>query len=235
MDMQRLFLGMLVSLALAATPAVADTPAGMTEISVAGNGQVALAPDVANVGANVETNAPNASDAVGQNNARYDRIVAALEKAGVARSDITLSSYNVNYNPKPRVIPPTPGGERYGYTVSREFNVKVRDIGKAGRVADACTSSGATSINGVTFGLADPSVPRAEASRKAVDDARTNAETLASAAHLHIVSIKSMELGGGAVNPQPMMRMAVANAPTQFDQSNVNVSVSVTVTFLAQP
>jgi hypothetical protein len=37
------------------------------------------------------------------------------------------------------------------------------------------------------------------------------------------------------MNPQPLMRMAAANAPTQFDQSNVNVSVSVSVTFLAQP
>jgi hypothetical protein len=169
------------------------------------------------------------------NNAAYDRIVAALEKAGVARTDVTLSSYNVNYNPKPHVLPPNAGGERYGYTASREFNVKVRDIAKAGRVADACTSSGATSINGVTFGLADSSGPRAEATRKAVDDARTNAEALAAAAHLRIVSIKSVELQGSGVNPQPLMRMAAANAPTQFDQSNVNVAVSVSVTFLAQP
>ncbi len=232
--MKRLVLGMLLSLAMAA-PAIADTPAGMTEISVSGNGAIALPPDVANVNANVETNAPNAADAVGKNNATYDRIVAALEKTGVARSDITLSSYNVNYNPKPRVLPPTAGGERYGYTVSREFNVKVRDIGKAGRVADACSGSGATSINGVTFGLADTAGPRAEATKKAVADARANAEALAAAAHLRIVSIKSVELQGGGVNPQPLMRVAAANAPTQFDQSNVNVSVSVSVTFLAQP
>ncbi|MGA8534770.1 MAG: SIMPL domain-containing protein [Candidatus Tumulicola sp.] len=233
--MKCLVAGLLAAVALAAAPALADTPAGMTEISVSGSGSVALPPDVANVNANVENNAPNAADAVGQNNATYDRIVAALQKAGVARSDITLSSYNVNYNPRPHVLPPNPGGERYGYTVSREFNVKVRDIGSAGRVADACTGSGATSINGVTFGLADPSAARVEATRKAVDDARANAEALAAAAHLRIVSIKSVELGGGAVNPQPMMRMAAANAPTQFDQSNVNVSVSVSVTFLAQP
>jgi hypothetical protein len=234
--MKRLVLGLLVSLALAAAPAMADTPPGMTEISVSGNGSVALQPDVANVSANVATNAPDAAGAVGRNNAKYDQIVAALEKVGIARSDVTLSSYTVNYNPKPHVLPPAPTGEQYGYTVSRSFNVKVRDIGKAGPVADACTSSGATSIDGVSFGLADPSVPRAEATRKAVADARVNAEALASAAHLRIVSIKSVQLdNSGSVAPQPVMRMAVANAPTQFDQSNVNVSVSVSVTFLAQP
>ncbi|HEU5479159.1 MAG TPA: SIMPL domain-containing protein, partial [Candidatus Tumulicola sp.] len=130
-----------------------------------------------------------------------------------------------------------PDGERYGYTVSRGFNVKVRDIAKAGRVADACTSSGATSLNGVTFGLADSTAARNSATKKAVDDARTYAEALAAAAHLRIVGIEKIDLGGGGmVAPAPLMRMAAnAATPTQFDQSNVSVSVSVTVTFLAEP
>jgi uncharacterized protein YggE len=236
--MKRTFLTILVAFSLAAVPALAaDTAAGTTEISVSGHGSVTLPPDMATVNASVETNAANANDAVAHNNATYDRIVAALQKAGIERTDITLSYYNVNYNPKPSIMPPRPDGERYGYTVARGFDVKVRDIGKAGRVADACTSSGATAINGVSFGLADSSGPRAQATRKAVDDARGNADALAAAAHLHIVSIKSIDLGGGGtVAPQPMMRMAAANAaPTQFDQSNVNVSISVSVTFLAQP
>ncbi|MEO6836433.1 MAG: SIMPL domain-containing protein [Candidatus Tumulicola sp.] len=236
--MSRIFLIFLVALSVATAPAVAaDQPAGTAAISVSGTGSVALPPDMATVSANVETTAANANEAVASNNARYDRIVAALEKVGIARGDVTLSYYSVNYNPKPQVMPPNPSGERYGYTVSRGFDVKVRDIGKAGRVADACTSSGATSINGVNFGLADSSGPRAQAIKKAVDDARTTAAALAAAANLRIVSIKSIDLGGGGVvSPQPMMRMAAANAsPTQFDQSNVNVSISVNVTFLAQP
>lgn len=226
---------LLAVLALAAAPALADTPAGTTEIRVSGTGSVTLQPDVANVTAAIETNAPNAGDAVSRNNTLYDRVVAALEKTGVARSDVTLVGYNVNYNPKPHVVPVNPDGERYGYTVSRTFNVKVRDIGKTGRVADACTSSGATSISDVSFGLANPDAARSEATRKAVADARANADALAAASNLRIVAIKTVELGGGSVAPQPMMRMAAASAPTQFDQSNVSVTVSVSATFLAQP
>lgn len=236
--MKRTVLALLVALSVAAAPARAVDPfEGKTEIRVSGNGSVTLPPDVANVSATVETNAPNAGDAVSHNNAIYDRIVAALERIGIARNDITLSYYNVSYNPKPHVLPPHPDGERYGYTVSRGFSVKVREIAKAGRASDACTSAGATSIDGVSFGLADSSVARAAATRKAVDDARANADALAAAAHLHIVAIKSIDLGGGGtVAPVPMMRMAAANAaPTQFDQSNVNVTVSVTVTYAAGP
>ncbi len=152
------------------------------------------------------------------------------------RGDVSLAYYNVSYNPRPRSAPPSPG-ERYGYTVSRNFSVKVRDIGKAGAVSDACTAAGATSINGVSFGLADPTAARSQATIKAVADARSNAEALAQAAGLHVTSIKSIELNGGPQpGPVPMMRMAAApNPATEFDTSNVNVTVSVSLVFLAGP
>jgi uncharacterized protein YggE len=190
---------------------------------------------MATVNAVVETNAENANDAISKNNAIYDRVVASLTKVGIERGDITLSYYNVSYNPRPAAAPPNPG-ERYGYTVSRSFSVKVREIGAAGRVSDACIAAGATGINGVSFGLANPNGARSQAIAKAVADARTNADALASAAALRIVSMKSVELTGAETpGPVPLGAMARVNAPTQFDQSNVNVTVSVSVVFLAEP
>jgi uncharacterized protein len=205
-----------------------------TEITASGTGSVSLQPDVATLDATVETNAANADDAISQNSARYDRIVAALTNIGIARADIALTYYNVSYNPRPQTPSPN-SDDRYGYTVSRSFSVKVRKIGSAGRVSDASIGAGATAINGVSFGLADPSEARAQATRKAVAEARANAEALAAAAGLRIVSIKSLELSG-APGPVPLMRVAAGpSPPTQFDQSNVNVTVSVSVVFLAEP
>jgi uncharacterized protein YggE len=233
--MKRTFICLLAALAVA-TSAASAAQSGTTEITASGTGSVTLAPDMATVDAGIETNAANANDAISQNNAIYERVVAALEKLGIARADVALAYYNVNYNPPPRAAQPN-SGERYGYTVSRNFTVKVRQIGKAGAVSDACTSAGATAINGVSFGLADSAAARGQATVKAVADARANAEALVQAAGLRIVAIKSMELGGaGPPGPVPMMRMAAApNPPTQFDQSNVNVTVSVSMVFLAEP
>lgn len=132
-------------------------------------------------------------------------------------------------------MPPNPSGDRYGYTVSRNFSVKVRKIASAGRVSDACMGAGATAINGVSFGLSNPATARGEATRRAVEEARANAQALAAAAELHITTIKSIELGAGVSGPVPMMKAAALNAPTEFDQSNVNVTVTVTVVFLATP
>jgi uncharacterized protein len=233
--MTRNLLSLLVAFGLATAPAVAAQPAA-TEISASGTGTISLQPNMATVNAAVETNSQNANDAVSQNNSVYDRVVAALVSLGVARGDISLAYYNVSYNPKPTALPPNPG-ERYGYTVSRSFLVKVRDIGRAGRVVDTCTSSGATAINGVSFGLSDPNPARSQAIARAVADAHANADALAKAAHLRIVSIKSIELGAAPSPPVPMTRTLAAapNPPTEFDESNVSVTASVNVVFLAEP
>lgn len=231
--MKRTLISLLAAFSLT-TAGAGAAQAGDTEITASGTGTVALAPDVAMVNAAVETNAETAGEAISQNNARYDRIVSALAKLGIARSDVTLAYYNVNYNPRPAVSP-SDSGERYGYTVTRSFSVKVRRIGSAGSVSDACIAAGATGINGVSFGLADSRAARAEAIAKAVAEARTNAEALARAASLRIVGMKSVQLtNSDLTGPMPVV-MARASAPTQFDQSNVNVTLSVVVVFLAKP
>lgn len=229
--MKRAFICLLATFAIAtAAPAAAST----TEITASGTGTVSLPPDQATVNASLETNANNAEAAIAQNNTTYDRIVSALSKIGVARNDVTLSYYNVNYNPRPSGAAAS-GSERYGYTVSRSFAVVVRSIGKAGSVSDACLGAGATAINGVSFGLSNPAVARGQATNEAVAQARENAEALARAASLRIVGIKSIELGG-APGPVPMFRAVETAAPaTQLDQSNVNVTVSVSAVFLAEP
>ncbi len=232
--MKRTFLCLLGAFALATGGAFAD-PTG-TQITAGGTGSVSMPPDVATVTAAVETSSQNAGDAISQNNAAYNRVVTALEKSGVTRDDIALAYYNVSYNPPPQVTPPNPTGERYGYTVSRNFSVKVRQIGDAGRVSDACMSSGATAINGVSFGLSNPAVARERATANAVAAARANAEAIARAAALRIVGIKSIAVINEPFGPVPLMRAAaVPSAPTQFDQSNVNVTVSVSVVFVAEP
>lgn len=237
--MKRLIISLCTLLAVTSTMASAATTAPV-EIDVSGSGTVTMAPTVATVSGTVTTNADVATDAVSQNNGTYDRVVAAVQKLGVSRSDVALSFYNVNYVPKPKNAPQQPGGfQQTGFTVSRGFTVKVRDLSKAGAVVDAATGAGATDINGVSFGLADDGPARLEATGKAVSDARTKAEALAQAAHLHIVGIRRISQGTPGIRPFPMMRAAVMEAgpanPTQFETSGVTVSVDVEVVFTAAP
>ncbi|MBV8638352.1 MAG: SIMPL domain-containing protein [Candidatus Eremiobacteraeota bacterium] len=217
----------------------AAAAAQTTTISVVGNATVTMVPDQATVNASVITTASSASQAVSENNTRYDAIAAALVRIGIKRDDITLSYYNVNYVPRPNPMPENPSPyDRYGYTVTRSFAVKVRSIDRAGAVVDAATAAGATNIDGVSFGLADPDRARAQAARNAVSDARAKAEDLAKAAGLRIIGIRSIELEGapGIVRPMVMAKeAATAQAPTVFDAGNVNVTANVNVVFSAAP
>ncbi len=226
------------ALCIAAVTGIASA-AQSTEISVVGNSTVTMVPDQATVNASIVTTASSASQAVSENNTRYDAVVAAISRTGVKRDDISLSYYNVNYVPKPNPMPANPSPyDRYGYTVTRSFAVKVRAMDRAGAVVDAATSAGATNIEGVTFGLANPDAASAKAARNAVNDARAKADDLARAAGLRITAIKSIQLEGapGIIRPMAMAKAAGTEAaPTVFDAGNVSVTSNVTVVFSASP
>lgn len=234
--MKRTFLCLLATFLLTGGLAAAAQP-GVTEISASGAGSVSLPPDIATVDAAVSTNSSSAGDAVSQNNQSYERIVGGLVKIGIGRDDIALGYYNVRYNPKPQNMPANPNGEEYGYTVTRSFEVKVREVGKAGTVSDACIAAGATAIGRISFGLANPAAARAQAMAKAVADARLNAEALARATGLRIVSIESIGYPDAGFVPPGMGAIARVNthAPTNLDESNVSESASVRIVFLAEP
>jgi uncharacterized protein len=233
--MKRTLLCLLAAFLLAGGLAAA-AQSGVTEISASGAGSVSLPPDIATVDAAVSTNSSSAGDAVSQNNQSYERIVGGLVKIGIGRDDIALGYYNVRHNPKPQNMPANPS-EEYGYTVTRSFEVKVREVGKAGTVSDACIAAGATAIGRISFGLANPAAARAQAMAKAVADARLNAEALARATGLRIVSIKSIGYPDAGLVPPGMGAIARVNthAPTNLDESNVSESASVRIVFLAEP
>jgi len=231
--MKRIIPALAILMILTATRSFAATP---TAIEVSGTGTVTLTPDMATVHATVTTNAASAAAAVSANNERYNQAVEAITHTGVARTDITLSYYNVNYNPKPRNAPPD-DNTQYGYTVTRSFDVKVRAMSKAGAVVDASTGVEDITIGGVDFGVADTANAQREAAERAVTDARDHARSLAAAAGLHIVGIKRISQGGGPriVAPMMMRAMAAPAAPTTFDSGGVNVSADVTIVYLAEP
>lgn len=197
-----------------------------------------MQPDQAVVNATVQThNDTNAGAAIGANEATYERVVAAVTALGIPRDGITLSYYNVNY-----VAPPTGNASyAYGFTVERNFAIKVNRVALAGNVVDAAIGAGATNINGVTFGLQNTAAASNQAMMRAVTDATQRAQALAHDAGLHVVGIASIAFGN-AYTPVPMLHMTAAALeppapapPTTFDTASATVSVTVTMVFLAKP
>jgi uncharacterized protein YggE len=212
-----------------------------TLITVTGQGVSTASPDMATETFTIATNAETASRATSDNNARYDRLVKALEGLGIASADIRTTSYNVNYTPPPQpqqvqggpALPPV--RERYGYFVYRGITVTLHKLPLVGKAVDAAIASGVTDIGGVAYGVSDRTGQRDRALRAAVSDARAQAEAMAAAAGLHVTRIRTMQQGF-AQPPVPVMMKTMAAAPappTEIEPSSVETQASVTITYEA--
>jgi len=112
----------------------------------------------------------------------------------------------------------------------------VDDVTAVGRLIDAGVGSGSNQVTSLQFEARDTQVARAEALRRAVQNARMEAETMASALGVQLGPV--LELQGGAQAPpppppMPMYRMAMqeAAAPTPIEAADQTVTAQVTIKY----
>jgi uncharacterized protein YggE len=224
----------------------ATDAAGPPALVVQGQGAITRAPDTASVSVGIETDDPSAAGSQAKNNEAYGAMLAALERVGVAKSEIRSTGYDLRYVPPPEPTAPPAGihtmpvarrplGERYGYIVSRSAIIAGLDPAKVGVIVDASAHAGATSINGVTFGVRDQRGAYNQALAAAFADADAQARALASAGRFTIVRLQRVEAGQASFpGPMAFARVATADA-TQIEPSNVEVRANITVTYTIAP
>lgn len=231
-----------LALSVLAAPAVPARAAAPTLITVTGQGHVSVAPDMATESFTIATNADSAAAATSDNNSRYERFLTAIKALGVPASDIRTTGFNVSYTPPPQSQPPNLNGyqQRYGYFVNRSVEVTLHKLALVGKAVDAAVASGVTDVGSVNFSISDRRTQFQRALRDAVEDARIQAQSMASAAGLHLSRIKSMGQGYPSV-VQPVMaadmyKMAAPAPvpPTNIQPSSVDVNATVTVTYEAE-
>lgn len=232
------FLALLVSLiAMLALPARAQTPGEPALISISGTGSVNAVPDIAHVTSGVVSEAKTARDALGANNADMARVIETLKAAGIEARDIATAGFNISpvyssYRPKPgeEARPP----RVVGYRVSNAVNVRIRDLDKVGPVLDQLVSDGANTVDGIRFAIDDDAALLDEARKAAVADAMRKAKILTEAAGVRLGRIVSIGENQFSRPPQPMLRMARAEAamdaavPVEAGEQTLRVEVSIT-------
>jgi hypothetical protein len=183
--------------------------ADSTLLQVSAHAEAHRVPDVATISAGVVTQAADADAAMRANAQQMDKVMAAVRAAGIAERDIQTSGINVN--PQYRYAENQPPAIT-GYQASNTVNLKVRDIGKLGRVLDALVASGANQVNGPSFEIDQPDTVYDEARRAALDKAQARAAMYAKTLGLRVRRIVSIGEGGGYRPPVPMPMMAMAKA-----------------------
>jgi uncharacterized protein YggE len=204
-------------------------------IVVSGTGRVAVEPDVADLRLGVSVARPSVETARTEAGRTMDAILAAVDAGGVPRRDVRTSMLSVQprYDYRDGRAPALTG-----YEVANVVEVTVRDLAKLGAVVDGTLAAGATSMDGLSFRLADPAPAEREARVRAMAEARARADVLAEAAGLSIVGVSDVVEADAARPPMPFpmargMAMA-AEVATPVEAGSLEVAVTVTVTYRAR-
>ena len=230
----------VADVAAARANAVAAAPAQQTEIIativVSGEGVVSVKPDIAHLSMGVTIENRSLAVAQSEASAKMNAVIDSLTALGIARDDIQT----VNFSVSP--VYDYPGDGRApvlrGFQVSNQVSVKIRDITKVGEVADAVVSVGATTVNGLSFGVDNPQGAQDQARSQALADAKRKAEQLANGAGVGLgrpISISESTYGG----PQPVtyrgdVAEAAAAAPPPIEAGTAEIRSIVNITYLIQ-
>ena len=214
----------------------ADATPGEHTISVTGTGKVTVKPDVADISLGVQVQRQTAKAARDDAATTMNAVIAALKNLGIADADIQTSTIDLSptydYNSNTQQIT--------GYQVTNMVTVHITDISKVADVIDSSVAAGATSVNGVTFDIADRATAENQARDAAVKDARAHADALAGAAGVTITGVQSIS-ETSVYTPWPSYGVSDASkggaagtpaVPTPVQPGTQDITITVSVSYL---
>ena len=202
-------------------------------ITISGEGKVLAVPDIGEVSLGVLSDAKTVAAAQKDNTDKMNKVIQAMKDLGVDEKDLKTTSYSINPNyqyisGKSIII---------GYQVSQTLDVKIRQLDKASDILAKAADNGVNQIGSISFTIDNPDSIKAEARKKAINDAKQKADVLKNDLGVNIVKIvsfsesssqppisyytdKAMGVGGGGTTPTP-----------QVETGQNEITVDVTITY----
>ena len=228
-------LTILLIAAVALSACSASVQLGQTQprtISVTGNAEVILVPDIAYVSIGVHSEAESAKAAVATNNSQTQAVMDAIKAQGIDEKDIQTTNFSVYQSEKY-----APTGESLGtfFMADNTVNVTVRDVAKIGDILDASINAGANNIYGITFDVEDKETALASGRDQAMVNAKEQAEMLASAAGVTLDEVQSISYYSSAPVPvyydSKMAGVGGGGQSVPISPGQLTLSASVSVVY----
>jgi uncharacterized protein len=192
-------------------------------ISVAGEGQVNVAPDYAEFFADVSTRADSLEAATKLHTERAAKASAALRALSKQGVTVERSTFRLEQNrPRPATGPKQPAPD---YRATTSFAIKADQLAALNEVVSAIAAAGLFEVRTIRYGIRDEQAAIDDARRAAVKNARRQAEVYADAAGVKLGEI--MEIFDGVA--QNLGSEAALRAQTP----NVQVAPPSTIPFRA--
>ena len=201
---------------------------GARTVSVVGEGQVALVPDMAILSLGVTHEDSSAKAAMDRVSGDVRALMAVLEEAGVAARDVQTEQLSV------QPVWDRDNGARQitGYAARNSLSVRVRALEGLGAVLDAALNAGSNAFGGLRFQVQDSSAAEAEARAAAVADATRRARQMTDAAGVTLGPIVTMSEQGGGGRPEMFAAAWSADMPVAAGEVVVTARVAITFDLL---
>jgi hypothetical protein len=198
-----------------ATGAAAATDTPLRLVSVSGAGEVKAQPDMAYVTIGAEARKATVDEARAEVNATVQRILALTKDLKIDPKYV--DSTRLQVQPDYRWDEKTQKQVLQGYLVNRQIDVEVRDLEKLGTLLEKAVSAGANQVGGARLDSSKRKELERQALTLAVEDARLNADALATAAGVKLGPVQSLSASSSTPMPMYSQRAMVAAAPPMAD------------------
>lgn len=198
-------------------------------ITVTDSAEVKVRPDTAFITLGVISKAKTAKEAAAANAGKTSAVIAAIEKAGIPKSDIRTVDYSLDPSMDWRTSPP----RVVGYSASNSVRVRTRDMAKIGDLIDAAIAAGVNNVQGIKFDVEDKKALRCKALELAVGKAEGKAQAIAKALGSSLGPATSASESVDMYMPESRNYVAKAAAampsetPISIGESTVSAQVKV--------
>jgi uncharacterized protein YggE len=217
------------------------------EVTVTGFASRVIKPDKVVLTLTVENEDAKISDAIKNNATSVSKVIEVLKSLGINDEQITTSQYSVNpvysleqvgdiecshYTPPRKEC-------LVGYRATYVLTITMDSDANIGKVVDAVSEAGVTSITGIGFTLSEELHKSVmdELIKDAVEDAKSKAEKLLMPLGESIGKVKSIRYYPGYYYPYfsaPQFAPLYAGLATPIYVETKQIDVSVEVTFLIE-
>ncbi|HEY4513664.1 MAG TPA: SIMPL domain-containing protein [Candidatus Paceibacterota bacterium] len=227
-----------------------DESAEPATVSFSGHGEVTAVPDIANIYFTISKDAATVKEAQASVAAVEKKALDILKAKKIEDKDIktTDASFSPKYEYKTAICPqPADGASSYycgggkqvivGYTASESINVKVRNTDDAATIMQELGATGVSNLNGPSFAVDNEDGLKAEARKKAIDDAKMKAESLAKDLGVKLGKIRGFSepenypIYAGKAEMMSLDSVRNAAAPAQLPKGENIISSDVTITY----
>ena len=200
----------VIMLASTAAAAESEGEGKRGTVSVTGTATDNYSPDTATLLLAIENTASTVLQVTQKNNAISEKVISGVKKLlkPDAGDEVKTSSYSLD--PVYEYDQGTRKNKFIGYKAVNQITVKTKQISNLGRFIDSAVEQGVNRVDNISFSLSDTKGFCKSLLRQATEQARSNAEVVATSLGTRITGIKDIAASCGGEMPRPLYRLGMA-------------------------